>query len=134
VSVDSRHFVRDPGISQPRRTPEHTRPDEVIVPYERFTARRDLREQMAAELARPSHRSDVRRGDVMNPPRRATTCPNLNHRRSDAPVGHCPQCGDLVNPQYHVVGCQEERHAAARRQQCMYCVHCGVQLIGVRRL
>lgn len=64
---------------------------------------------------------------------RGTTCPNLNHRRSDAPVGHCPQCGGMVNAQHHVRRCDEERHAAARRQQISYCVHCGVQLIPVRR-
>jgi hypothetical protein len=35
----------------------------------------------------------------------------------------------MVNPRNHVVVCSEERHIAARRQQCAYCVHCGLQLI-----
>ena len=25
------------------------------------------------------------------------TCPNLNHRRTDAPVRFCPTCGGVVN-------------------------------------
>ena len=62
-----------------------------------------------------------------------TICPNLNHRRSDAPVAHCPQCGGMVNPQHHVVRCSEDQHSAARRQQAHYCVHCGMQLIGAIR-
>lgn len=66
----------------------------------------------------------------MSPPVQRQTCPNLNHRRSDAPVGHCPQCGSVVNAQHHATGCTEERHAAARRQQSTYCVRCGMQLIG----
>jgi hypothetical protein len=66
---------------------------------------------------------------MLQPPRRPNPCPNLNHRRSDAPVGHCPVCGEVVNARNHVVVCSEERHAAARRQQCAYCVHCGLQLI-----
>jgi hypothetical protein len=61
-------------------------------------------------------------------------CPNLNHRRSDAPVGHCPQCGAMVNARNHVAGCTEDQHSAARRQQTKYCVHCGLQLINAGRL
>jgi ribosomal protein L37AE/L43A len=63
------------------------------------------------------------------PLRRSPSCPNLNHRRSDAPVGHCPVCGEMVNARFHVAGCSEESHAASRRQQNEYCVHCGLQLI-----
>ena len=64
---------------------------------------------------------------------RGAICPNLNHRRRDAPVAHCPQCGGMVNVEHHVSRCDDERHAAARRQQMHYCVHCGVQLIPTRR-
>jgi hypothetical protein len=60
-----------------------------------------------------------------------TSCPNLNHRRSDAPVRYCPQCGGTVNSDRSVSACTDERHAAARRQQSTYCAHCGVRLIGV---
>lgn len=56
-------------------------------------------------------------------------CRNMNHRRSDAPVGHCPQCGAVVNGRFHVASCPEAEHAAARRQQNVFCVHCGLQLI-----
>jgi hypothetical protein len=62
----------------------------------------------------------------------ATSCPNLNHRRSDAPVRYCPQCGGTVNADQPVAACTEDRHAAARRQQSTYCAHCGVRLIGTR--
>lgn len=64
---------------------------------------------------------------------RANPCSNLNHRRSDAPVGHCPQCGGVVNQAFHKSGCAEADHAAARRQQSAYCVRCGEQLIGAPR-
>jgi hypothetical protein len=59
-------------------------------------------------------------------------CTNLNHRRSDAPVGHCPECGSLVNRQFHVASCNESQHAAARRQHSVFCVHCGIRLIAGR--
>jgi len=64
---------------------------------------------------------------------RGTSCPNLNHRRSDAPVRYCPQCGGTVNSDQPRVVCTEDRHTAARRQQSTYCVHCGVQLIAMVR-
>lgn len=62
-----------------------------------------------------------------------TSCPNLNHRRNDAPVRYCPQCGGTVNSDQPRRACTEDRHAAARRQQSTYCVHCGVRLIGMDR-
>jgi hypothetical protein len=60
-----------------------------------------------------------------------TPCQNLNHRRSDAPVRYCPQCGKMVNSAHPVAACPEDRHTAARRQQSTFCVHCGVRLIGM---
>jgi hypothetical protein len=39
----------------------------------------------------------------------------------------------MVNAAHHVEGCSEDRHAAARRQQSTYCVHCGTRLIGASR-
>jgi hypothetical protein len=65
----------------------------------------------------------------MSPAYASPPCTNLNHRRSDAPVRHCPQCGATVNASHSASVCTEDRHAAARRQQSTYCVHCGVRLI-----
>lgn len=59
------------------------------------------------------------------------SCPNMNHRRSDAPVAFCPTCGVPVNRLRATSGCTEARHAAARRQQTVFCVDCGTKLIHV---
>jgi hypothetical protein len=56
-------------------------------------------------------------------------CDNMNHRRSDAPVSHCPQCGGVVNASIRARPCSEAQHVAARRQQSVFCVDCGAQLI-----
>jgi hypothetical protein len=61
-----------------------------------------------------------------------TSCPNLNHRRSDAPVRNCPQCGETVNAKHRIAACTEDRHAAARRQQSTFCANCGMRLIAMR--
>ena len=61
--------------------------------------------------------------------RSGTPCQNLNHRRSDAPVRYCPQCGGTVNSACPSAVCTEDRHTAARRQQSIYCAYCGVRLI-----
>ena len=60
-------------------------------------------------------------------------CENLNHRRSNAPVGHCPQCGGVVNASVRAERCDEARHAVARRSHAAYCIHCGTQLIAALR-
>lgn len=60
----------------------------------------------------------------------ADPCDNMNHRRSDAPVGHCPECGGVVNARAATaVGCDESKHAAARRRQSRFCVDCGTALV-----
>lgn len=65
--------------------------------------------------------------------RTPTDCDNMNHRRPDAPVGHCPQCGKVVNESLRrSASCNEAAHAAARRRQVDFCVHCGLQLIVYR--
>jgi hypothetical protein len=61
--------------------------------------------------------------------RRAEPCENMNHRRRDAPVSHCPQCGGLVNGQIAAGPCSESKHSAARRRQSMFCVDCGARLV-----
>lgn len=64
--------------------------------------------------------------------RQSTPCENMNHRRANAPVGHCPQCGGVVNGSIRAARCSETEHVAARRRQAMFCVHCGMQLISSR--
>jgi predicted RNA-binding Zn-ribbon protein involved in translation (DUF1610 family) len=61
--------------------------------------------------------------------RRLTACSNMNHRRSDAPVSHCPQCGEVVNAGIPARRCDDAKHAAARRRQSEFCVDCGEHLI-----
>jgi hypothetical protein len=56
-------------------------------------------------------------------------CRNLNHRRSDAPVRHCPDCGGVVNQHFHTSRCSDIEHDTARRRRLAFCVHCGSPLI-----
>ena len=56
-------------------------------------------------------------------------CENMNHRRANAPVSHCAQCGSVVNAGIRAQACSDAQHAAARRQQNVFCVNCGKQLI-----
>ncbi len=66
----------------------------------------------------------------MTPSRRAgPLCLNLNHRRSNAPVRHCPSCGDIVNDAVPAALCSERDHDDKRRHRDHYCIGCGVQLI-----
>lgn len=59
-----------------------------------------------------------------------TACENMNHKRRDAPVSHCPQCGGMVNANLATnTACPEKVHADARRRQSMFCVNCGEKLI-----
>jgi ribosomal protein L37AE/L43A len=58
------------------------------------------------------------------------SCTNLNHRRSDAPVAHCPECGEVVNAGVGRRRCTEVEHAVARRARSVFCVHCGQKLVG----
>ena len=60
---------------------------------------------------------------------RTSTCPNLNHRRSDAPVRFCSMCGKVVNENIQLRRCAEEKHTKRRREMSKYCVDCGKQLI-----
>jgi predicted nucleic acid-binding Zn ribbon protein len=64
--------------------------------------------------------------------KRPNPCSNMNHRRSNAPVGHCPQCGGVVNASVRTDGCEEALHISQRRHQAFFCVHCGLQLIVTR--
>jgi predicted nucleic acid-binding Zn ribbon protein len=53
----------------------------------------------------------------------------MNHRRTNAPVRHCPQCGQAVNEGLPVGRCPDATHAQRRRQQSSFCIDCGAQLI-----
>ena len=59
---------------------------------------------------------------------RAVRCPNQNHLRPNAPVRHCPQCGDVVNGEVASQSCSVPTHDKQRRNQSLYCIHCGEQL------
>jgi len=61
--------------------------------------------------------------------KRGVACDNMNHRRAQAPVRHCPACGGVVNEHVVTRQCSDAQHAAARRQQTVYCVDCGTQLM-----
>lgn len=61
--------------------------------------------------------------------RSAPDCDNMNHRRTDAPVAHCPQCGGVVNAQVRSATCTEDAHAKARRERSVFCVRCGLRLV-----
>jgi ribosomal protein L34E len=61
--------------------------------------------------------------------RQPIACQNLNHRRSNAPVPYCPECGDVVNSSIPRRACSMDEHAVSRRRGSVYCVACGKQLI-----
>jgi hypothetical protein len=64
----------------------------------------------------------------------SNACDNLNHRRANAPVAHCPQCGGVVNPSLRGASrCDEAGHQKARRTFAAYCIQCGTQLIAPLR-
>jgi hypothetical protein len=56
-------------------------------------------------------------------------CPNLNHRRANAPVRFCPRCGEVVNGEVAKKRCSEMEHAQKRRNRDAFCVDCGEHLI-----
>jgi hypothetical protein len=60
---------------------------------------------------------------------RARKCANLNHGRLNAPVRHCPLCGEVVNEAITQAVCHEDEHAFKRRNRSTYCVDCGRQLV-----
>ena len=64
---------------------------------------------------------------------RPTSCDNMNHRRANSPVAHCPECGGVVNRAIPAQHCSDEKHAVSRRQRSVFCVDCGTQLV-VRRI
>lgn len=62
----------------------------------------------------------------------AASCDNMNHRRSQAPVRNCPNCGGIVNGTRQIPVCSNAKHAAARRTANTFCVDCGLLLIESR--
>jgi hypothetical protein len=59
-------------------------------------------------------------------------CPNLNHRRADAPVRFCPACGRVVNAKMPQGQCPSVKHDASRRNHSVFCVDCGERLVAAR--
>jgi len=59
-------------------------------------------------------------------------CENRNHLRADAPVRYCPECGGVVNAGTAFKGCDDPKHAAARRRRTTFCADCGTRLIPAR--
>jgi hypothetical protein len=64
--------------------------------------------------------------------RSVNACESMHHRRRDAPVSHCPQCGGVVNAGLAPTQCDGSKHAVARRQGRTLSVDCGTQLITAR--
>lgn len=60
---------------------------------------------------------------------RKNDCDNLNHRRAEVTVRHCPSCGQLLNGGVRAGRCGDTDHATARRQRVAFCCDCGLQLI-----
>ncbi len=56
-------------------------------------------------------------------------CANYNHGRRDAPVRFCTMCGEVVNPEIPIKGCDTEKHAKSRRNRTNHCSDCGEQLV-----
>ncbi len=49
-------------------------------------------------------------------------CRNMNHRRSDAPVRHCPNCGGTVNMNIPAKKCNDNEYAESRMNKNKYYV------------
>jgi hypothetical protein len=64
--------------------------------------------------------------------RSGIACENMNHRRRDAPVSHCPECGGIVNAGLPSTQCESSKHDVARRHGRTFCVDCGTRLITAR--
>ena len=60
---------------------------------------------------------------------RRNACDNLNHRRAQVSIRHCPTCGGVVNEHVGKQTCSEAQHALARRERTVFCVDCGTRLI-----
>jgi len=55
-------------------------------------------------------------------------CSNMNHSRTNAPVKHCPMCGEVVNSAIRN-RCDDVKHAARRKERSMFCHDCGKKLV-----
>ena len=54
-------------------------------------------------------------------------CPNMNHGRTNAPIRHCPNCGELLNAAIRK-GCDDAKHKILRRDRSIFCHDCGKKL------
>ena len=66
---------------------------------------------------------------MLRQPNGRNDCDNLNHRRQNVPVRHCPTCGGVVNERVGTRQCSDAEHAAERRQRSAFCADCGTRLI-----
>ena len=95
---------------------------------ERAGPQRPATRDISALATRPSHGS-MKPSDRLVPRGGTPLCPNLNHRRSNAPVRCCPSCGGVVNAAVSPRHCASTRHDDQRRRQSVFCVDCGQRLI-----
>jgi ribosomal protein S27AE len=51
----------------------------------------------------------------------------MNHGRSNVPIRHCPNCGEIVNKAIQD-RCDENLHAARLKERNSFCRDCGKNL------
>ena len=128
--ISTMSLVRRGSVLPRRRIRQHQKPAVPPLSQAGGSASRHLSHAryFGAQKRREDRGNEVtpvtngRRGASLN-------CDNMNHRRSNAPVGNCPQCGRVVNAQLVRSDCTDASHAVARRQQSVFCVQCGQRLI-----
>jgi len=54
-------------------------------------------------------------------------CPNMNHGRGSISIRYCPDCGELLNAAARS-SCNEELHAARRKNRNLFCHDCGKKI------
>ncbi len=58
-----------------------------------------------------------------------TSCPNMNHSKSNPQVVYCPNCGEKFTGQTpQKKTCNQEIHKLRRKDRSLYCHDCGVDL------
>ena len=128
--ISTMSFVRRGSVLPRRCIRQHQKP--AVPPLSQAGGRASRHLSDARYFGAPKRRED--RGDEVTPVtngRRGASlnCDNMNHRRDNAPVANCPQCGEVVSAQLARSDCTPESRALARRQQSVVCVQCGLRLI-----
>ena len=78
---------------------------------------------------RPPSTAAERATDGGIPAMKSPTCPNVNHRRANAPVWHCPNCGGAGNGEGPTKNFHKDNHAKQRRQRNTFRLDCGKRFI-----